>query len=159
MERAYDGKPHADMTIVVKDKTYTTKGFDHTIPPAKIKEFVDYINKIADDSVFKNPILGSYVVEELVGVNVVEKNYFISFDTDKISGFMGCNMYSGTYKLDDENITISPLMATKKYCENEMKNEDVWFKSVSNVSRFEIENKTIFLLDNDNKVVLKATKK
>ena len=53
MERAYDGKPHADMTIVVKDKTYTTKGFDHTIPPAKIKEFVDYINKIADDSVFK----------------------------------------------------------------------------------------------------------
>ena len=159
MERAYDGKPHADMTIVVKNKTYTTKGFDHTIPPAKIKEFVDYINKIADDSVFKNPILGSYVVEELVGVNVVEKNYFISFDTDKISGFMGCNMYSGTYKLDDENITISPLMATKKYCENEMKNEDTWFKIASNISRFEIENKTIFLLDNDNKVVLKATKK
>ena len=50
-------------------------------------------------------------------------------------------------------------MATKKYCENEMKNEDVWFKSVSNVSHFEIENKTIFLLDNENKVVLKATKK
>ena len=50
-------------------------------------------------------------------------------------------------------------MATKKYCENEMKNEDTWFKIASNISRFEIENKTIFLLDNDNKVVLKATKK
>ncbi len=159
MERAYDGKPHANMTIAVKDKTYTTKGFDHTIPPPKIKEFVDYINTIADDSIAKSSLLGSYVVEELVGVNVVEKNYFISFENDKISGFMGCNMYSGTYKLNDENITISPLMATKKYCDNEMKNEDTWFKTVSNVSHFEMENKTIFLLDNDNKVVLKATKK
>ena len=57
---------------------------------------------------------------------------------------MGCNMYSGTYKLDDENITISPLMSTKKYCENEMKMKMFGFKSVSNISRFEIENKTIF---------------
>lgn len=159
MERAYDGKPHADMTIVVKDKTYTTKGFDHTIPPAKIKEFVDYINKIADDSVAKNAILGSYVVEELVGVSVAEKNYFISFDSDKVSGFMGCNMYSGTYKFKDENLTISPLMATKKYCENEMKNEDLWFKSVVNVSHFAIEDKTIMLFDKDNNLILKATKK
>lgn len=159
MERAYDGKAHADMSILVKDKTYTTKGFDHTIPPAKIKEFVDYINKIADDSVVKNPVLGSYSVEELLSVDVTKKEYFISFDENKVSGFMGCNMYSGTYKLTNENIIISPLMATKKYCENEMKNEDVWFKSVSNVSRFEIENKTIFLLDSDNKVILKATKK
>ena len=68
-------------------------------------------------------------------------------------------MYSGTYKLNNENISISPLMSTKKYCENEMKNEDTWFKIASNISRFEIGNKTIFLLDNDNKVVLKATKK
>ena len=82
MERAYDGKP-PDMTIVVKDKTYTTKGFDHTIPPAKIKEFVDYINKIADDSVLKNPILGSYVVEELVGVNVAEKTILLVLITIK----------------------------------------------------------------------------
>lgn len=159
MERAHDGKAHADMSIVVKDKAYTTKGFDHTIPPAKIKEFVDYINKIADDSVVKNPVLGSYSVEELLSIDVTKKEYFISFDENKVSGFMGCNMYSGTYKLTNENIIISPLMATKKYCENEMKNEDVWFKSVSNVSRFEIENKTIFLLDSDNKVILKATKK
>jgi len=159
MERAYDGKAHADMSILVKDKTYTTKGFDHTIPPVKIKEFVDYINKLADDSVVKNPVLGSYSVEELLSIDLSTKEYFISFDENKVSGFMGCNMYSGTYKLTNENIIISPLMATKKYCENEMKNEDVWFKSVSNVSRFEIENKTIFLLDSDNKVILKATKK
>ena len=54
--------------------------------------------------------------------------------------------------MNNENIIISPLMATKKYCENEMKNEETWFKIASNVSHFEIENKTIYLLNNDNKV-------
>lgn len=159
MERAYDGKPHADMTIVVKDKTYTTKGFDHTIPPAKIKEFVDYINKLADDSVVKNPILGSYSVETLLSNNVSSKEYFISFDENMISGFMGCNMYSGTYKLEKESISFGPLMSTKKYCENEMENESFWFKISSEVSKFKLENKSILFFNKENKLILKATKK
>ena len=159
MERAYDGKPHADMTIVVKDKTYTTKGFDHTIPPAKIKEFVDYINKLADDSVTKNPVLGSYSVETLLSKDVSSKEYFISFDEKMVSGFMGCNMYSGTYKLGKESISLGPLMATKKYCENEMENEALWFKISSEVTSFKVENQSILLFDSENKLILKATKK
>lgn len=159
MERAYDGKPHADMSIIVKDKTYTTKGFDHTIPPAKIKEFVDYINKLADAAVVKNPVLGSYSVEELLSKDVSKKEYFISFDADKVSGFMGCNMYSGTYEFQEETISFGPLMATKKYCENEMENEALWFKVSSEVSTFKMEDKTILLYDNENNLVLKATKK
>jgi heat shock protein HslJ len=159
MERAYDGKPHADMSIIVKDKTYTTKGFDHTIPPVKIKEFVDYINKIADDSVLKNPILGSYVVEELVNKNVSEKGYFISFDKEKVSGFMGCNMFSGSYKTNLESITFSALVSTRKYCENEMENENLWLKSVSEITSFSIDGKSVLLFNNQGKLILKATKK
>ena len=159
MERAYDGKPHADMSIVVKDKTYTTKGFDHTIPPAKIKEFVDYINKLADDSVAKNPVLGSYVVEELVNKNVSEKDYFISFDKEKVSGFMGCNMFSGSYITNLENITFSALVSTRKHCENEMENENLWLKSVSEITSFSIDGKSVLLFDNKGKLILKATKK
>ena len=159
MERAYDGKPHADMSILVKDKTYTTKGFDHTIPPAKIKEFVDYINKLADDAVVKNPVLGSYSVEELLSKDVSKKEYFISFDADKVSGFMGCNLYSGTYEIKEETISFGPLMATKKYCENEMENENLWLKSVSEITSFSIDGKSVLLFDNKGKLILKATKK
>jgi len=158
MERAFDGKAHADMTILVKDKTYTTKGFDHTIPPAKIKEFVDYINEIADNSINKNPILGSYSVEILVGNDVSKKEYFISFEENRVSGFMGCNMYSGTYKIEDETIAIMPLMSTKKYCMDEMENENLWFKKASEIATFEIDNKSILLYDSENNLVLKATK-
>ena len=159
MERAYDGKPHADMSIIVKDKTYTTKGFDHTIPPVKIKEFVDYINKLADDAAVKNPVLGSYSVEELLSKDVSKKEYFISFDADKVSGFMGCNMYSGTYEFQEETISFGPLMATKKYCENEMENENLWLKSVSEITSFSIDGKSVLLFDNQGKLILKATKK
>ena len=158
MERAFDGKAHADMTILVKDKTYTTKGFDHTIPPAKIKEFVDYINEIADNSINKNPILGSYSVEILVGNDVSKKEYFISFEENRVSGFMGCNMYSGTYKIEGETIAIMPLMSTKKYCMDEMENENLWFKKASEIATFEIDNKSILLYDSENNLVLKATK-
>ncbi len=158
MERAYDGKAHADMTIIVKDKKYNTKGFDHTIPPAKIKEFVDYINEIADNSINKNPILGSYSVEILVGNDVSKKEYFISFEENRVSGFMGCNMYSGTYKIEGETIAIMPLMSTKKYCMDEMENENLWFKKASEIATFEIDNKSILLYDSENNLVIKATK-
>ncbi|CAM3811752.1 META domain-containing protein [Flavobacterium cucumis] len=159
MERAYDGKPHADMSITVGDKTYTTKGFDHTIPPVKIKEFVDLINTIADNSDVKNPILGSYSVEELMSRNVSEKEYFISFDAKKVSGFMGCNMYSGTYEFQEASITLGPLMVTKKYCEGIMDDESLWLKVSSEISTFKLNNKTILLYDDNNNLVLKATKK
>ena len=91
--------------------------------------------------------------------DVSKKEYFISFDADKVSGFMGCNMYSGTYEFQEETISFGPLMATKKYCENEMENETSWFKVSSEVSTFKMENKTILLYDNENNLVLKATKK
>lgn len=159
MERAYDGKPHADMTIIVKDKTYTTKGFDHTIPPAKIKEFVDYINQLADDLVVKNPIIGSYSVNSLLSKDISDKDYFITFEADKISGFMGCNLYSGTYEANDSSIAIGALAATRKYCEKEMDYETTWLNIASEVATYKLENKTLSLFDSNNKLLLKATKK
>lgn len=159
MERASDGKLHGNMTIVTKDKTYTTKGFDHTIPPAQIKEFVDYINKLADDSVEKNPILGSYSVESLLSKEIKDKEYFISFEEGTISGFMGCNLYSGSYELNGDSIAIGALAATRKYCQDEMDYETTWMKIASEVATYKLENKTISLFDSENKLLLKATKK
>ena len=159
MERAHDGKMHADMTIVVGDKTYNTKGFDHTIPPAKIKEFVDYINELADNSEVKNPIIGSYSVNSLLSKDITNKDYFITFEEDRISGFMGCNLYSGSYELNNNAIAIGALAATRKYCQDEMEYETTWMKIAAEVATYKLENKTISLFDGDNKLLLKATTK
>ena len=50
-------------------------------------------------------------------------------------------------------------MATKKYCENEMENENLWLKSVSEITSFSIDGKSVLLFDNQGKLILKATKK
>lgn len=47
-QRHYDGKAHANLTITKEDKVYTTKGFDHTIPPTQIKKLVDTILKLSE---------------------------------------------------------------------------------------------------------------
>ena len=159
MERAHDGKMHADMTIVVGDKTYNTKGFDHTIPPAKIKEFVDYINELADNSEVKNPIIGSYSVNSLLSKDISNKDYFITFEEDRISGFMGCNLYSGSYELNNNAIAIGALAATRKYCQDEMEYETTWMKIAAEVATYKLDNKTISLFDSENKLLLKATTK
>lgn len=47
-QRHYDGKAHANLTITTEDTVYTTKGFDHTIPPTPIKELVETILKLSE---------------------------------------------------------------------------------------------------------------
>jgi hypothetical protein len=46
-EREYDGKAHGNLTITKNKKTYSTLGFDHTVPPIKIKAIVDLIVQLS----------------------------------------------------------------------------------------------------------------
>ncbi|WP_338410272.1 hypothetical protein [uncultured Flavobacterium sp.] len=48
-ERYYDGKPHANLSFTKDKVDYVTLGFDHTIPPAQIKELVDAILKLSQN--------------------------------------------------------------------------------------------------------------
>jgi aspartate/tyrosine/aromatic aminotransferase len=47
-ERHRDAKAFANLIITKEDIVYTTKGFDHTIPPIEIKELVDTIIKLSE---------------------------------------------------------------------------------------------------------------
>lgn len=38
------------------------------------------------------------------------------FEAGKVSGNAGCNNFSASYKINDENLTIGPAMSTKKIC-------------------------------------------
>lgn len=40
-KRLYDGAAHANISITVKGKTYTTSGFDHGYPPIEIENLVN----------------------------------------------------------------------------------------------------------------------
>lgn len=40
-KRLYDGAAHANISIKLEDKTYTTDGFDHGYPPVEIENFIN----------------------------------------------------------------------------------------------------------------------
>ena len=40
----------------------------------------------------------------------------IVFDSEKISGNMGCNQFNGGYTLEENNIVFSPFISTKMAC-------------------------------------------
>jgi heat shock protein HslJ len=61
--------------------------------------------------------------------------------------------------VNDESISFASLISTRKYCENEMENENLWLKSVSEIASFSIDGKSVLLYDNQGKLILKATKK
>ena len=42
-KRTYDGAMHANVTITINGKTYTTPGFDHQYPPKGIQKFINKI--------------------------------------------------------------------------------------------------------------------
>jgi hypothetical protein len=47
-DRHRDAKAFANLTITKEDVVYTTKGFDHTVPPVEIKELVDTLLKLSE---------------------------------------------------------------------------------------------------------------
>ena len=47
-DRHRDAKAFANLTITKEDVVYTTKGFDHTVPPVEIKELVDTLLKFSE---------------------------------------------------------------------------------------------------------------
>lgn len=47
-DRHRDAKAFANLTITKEGVDYTTKGFDHTVPPAEIKELVNTLLKLSE---------------------------------------------------------------------------------------------------------------
>jgi len=45
----------------------------------------------------------------------------------EVGGSAGCNDYSGTYKLDGTNLTVGPLMSTKKACDQTIMDQETQF--------------------------------
>ena len=43
---------------------------------------------------------------------------FISFNDGKITGFLGCNDFLGSYELNNNKIKINPVARTLKMCAN-----------------------------------------
>ena len=65
-----------------------------------------------------------------------------------LSGSAGCNNYSGTYEFDGKNMSIGPLAATQKFCEQPegtMDQESEYLSALQTVATWSIDGDVLDL--------------
>ena len=69
----------------------------------------------------------------------------IFMDGGKLSGFTGCNNFSGNFNLDGKNLSLDPGAMTKKACQGTGENE--FLNALSKVSDFKVSKDNLTLMD------------
>jgi len=88
-----------------------------------------------------------------------EKPPTIQFGQDgTVSGTGGCNTYTGTYSLNGDKLTFSPLAATEMMCTpGQMDQEYTYFTVLKRVVRVQADNEELKLFTEDNPVPMLFT--
>lgn len=66
-----------------------------------------------------------------------------------VNGFSGCNNFTGSFELNDDNISLQ-LAATQRACMEGMDTEQALLQALNKVNRYEIAGDSLVLLDNDS---------
>lgn len=69
-------------------------------------------------------------------------------DNGSITGTAGCNNYAGSYEVEDNRISISPLATTMMFCgepEGIMDQESAYTAAIESASTFQVEGETLTL--------------
>ena len=69
----------------------------------------------------------------------------ISEEGQKVSGFGGCNTYSGNINPQGSETLFSRLMSTKKYCNSGLTTEKLFLKEMRNVTSVSVKGNTMNL--------------
>lgn len=78
----------------------------------------------------------------------------LALSEGKVSGFGSCNRFHGTYTLDGNKISFSPLARTKMLCQEVQQIEDGFLDALSNAKSWEYKNEKLYFLGEDKKVLV-----
>ena len=109
-----------------------------------------------------NTITGEYQIETIGTEDVSEYNLTIIFNdsTKTVSGFSGCNRYTGTYTQTENTLSFGPIAATKMACmEGVNKIETKMFEALSDTNTISINNQKITLQNGNDNLIIKALQK
>ena len=143
------------------------KGFNYELlveeiqvenPPADASSIRYVLKKIVSKtaSVNSEDLLKEWTVVKIKGLDQLSSSPTLNFEKEesKVGGFAGCNNYFSTYTVEENALTFGNTGATRKLCED-MTAEDAFLKSLSQIARFEIIKKELYLYDiNDELMIL-----
>jgi heat shock protein HslJ len=109
---------------------------------------------------FMEEISGTYYVTLINETDYSSNKLTLQFDneTKNVSGFSGCNRFTGTYKTVGNSISFGPLASTRMACQEDInKIEHNMLIALNGVNTFSIKGQELTLLNNDS-IVMKANK-
>ncbi|TVR34459.1 MAG: META domain-containing protein [Balneolaceae bacterium] len=95
---------------------------------------------------------------DLTQTEVIDNQPTLNFNLEelRVYGFGGCNQYTGSFLIGDDNsIEFSSIASTKMACP-EMEIEQTFYKQIENVTTFEIDenDQLLVLTDEESEEVL-----
>jgi len=100
---------------------------------------------------------GSYIVTMLGDKDILNHKLTISFDKEKnhVSGYSGCNRFSGSFVLKEKKITFGPLASTRKMCLDDANRiEHDFLTALNEVTSFALDNNGLTLLKDNNPLLV-----
>lgn len=86
---------------------------------------------------------------------------FIHFDSDKnrVSGFAGCNRFSGSYMQNGDSIHFLPLASTRMYCQESQPTESALMEALLRADKIVISKNQLRLFGGSAELLLFEKKK
>lgn len=101
------------------------------------------------------PLNGHFIVSTLNSHNKADKNLSLNFDAEakRVSGYSGCNQFSGTYTITTNNsISFGPIVSTKKFCQDN-DTEATFLQNLQNTTHYSLEDNKVTLLENKKELI------
>ncbi|MGB1308273.1 MAG: META domain-containing protein [Oceanihabitans sp.] len=103
---------------------------------------------------------GTFYVQVLENKNIIEPKLTLTFNAEdnRVSGFAGCNNFSGAYTTSGNTLKIDKLIRTEKYCKRFMDIEQSYIHALQNTSSYILLEGTLFL-KNEKQNLIEAQQK
>jgi heat shock protein HslJ len=106
-----------------------------------------------------NLLHGKWVADEITGWSFPSENkqeqipyiYFNPF-TKSVTGFTGCNRFSGTFHQHDNQLSFGPLLSTKMFCTGSA--ENFLMQALRDVNSFEMQHDVLTVKKDGNILIV-----
>jgi len=148
----FDYEPGYTYELIVTETKVENPAADASSVKYKLKEI---ISKVATDQ--NTELMKEWKVLKLKGLEQITSAPTLLFHEkdSRLSGFAGCNNYFSTYAISGAEIKFDKTGSTRKLCPD-MSVEDIFFKLLPEVARFEVVKKELYLYDKNDEVLIIA---
>lgn len=140
--------------------TTSIPAFNNTDKPVRImvssvaKQSAKVVTAPLQDTYWKLTSLNGKAIQTIAEQKEVQ--FVLHSQESKVSGFSGCNQFSGQYTVDEKGneLKFMPLMSTQMACINQDVNEHVFLNALAKTAQYKVSGQKLDLLTAEGDVLV-----